>query len=143
MMSKRKDYRVPWVRPDTSGRVKVNTLEFFVFHEGWYSARALMKDPSLADIYSADPNSRAIQMRLARYAHDGLLMRRWQSGEYAYAITGKGEDRVRYLWKKLGYTDTNRELNGVERLMVELRLQKSLEIVRKRKREQESVLRTP
>lgn len=126
-------YRVSRVPPDTSGRVKVDTLEFFVFHDGWHPINELLQDPVLAAPYSLDRNSRAIHVRLARYAHRGLLVRRWRSGEYEYAITTKGEDRIIYLWDKLGYTDTMRTLTEDEKQLMELRLEKTIEIARKQR----------
>lgn len=126
-------YRVSRVPPDATGRVKVDTLEFFVFHDGWHPIKELLQDPVLAAPYSQDRTSRAIHMRLARYAHRGLLVRRWTSGEYEYAITAKGEDRIIYLWEKLSYTDTMRTLTEVEKPLVERRLEKTIEIARKQR----------
>jgi hypothetical protein len=98
---------------EESSTIKRDTLEYFAYSRGWHIPQELEEDPVLAGPQS--PNkSRAIQMRLLRYSRQCLLSRRKAPRGYEYEITMKGEDRLFYLWDKLGDISANGELTPEE-----------------------------
>lgn len=125
-----------------ANEAKMLTLEFFLVFPGWHTAKELIRDPVVGSIYSADGTTRAVQMRLMRYSSMGLLERQREQGEYRYAITSKGEDRLFFLWGKYGHLDTKKEglsaeemdwmmgrlsiiISALERRLVRIRLERS------------------
>lgn len=40
---------------------------------------------------------RAVRMALLRYHRQGLVQRRWGDGEYVYALSQRGYDRLRWI----------------------------------------------
>jgi hypothetical protein len=124
---------------DRSGRVKADTLEFFLINPGCHSVKTLNSDPILCNPYTPEVDS-YLQMRLLRYTRDGLLKRQKVSRRYKYIITERGEDRLFYLWKKLGYLNTDENLSQEEKMHVSDRLNMKISVLkaRKMKIEQES-----
>ncbi|MFQ5969418.1 MAG: hypothetical protein ACE5J2_02855 [Nitrososphaerales archaeon] len=110
--------------PDLTGKLKINTLEFFAFNHGWHSSKVLYCNPVLRGLYFVGSGWRCLSMRLLRYYRDGLLLRRRGSRSFEYCITWKGEDRLIHLWKKLGYLDVDRKLTDPEKGITEIRLRK-------------------
>jgi hypothetical protein len=116
-----------------ANEAKMQTLEYFATFPGWHTADELLRDPEVGGVYSADPATRAVQMRLMRYTDMGLLERKWDSGKYEYAITSKGEDRLFFLWEKHGYLDTKKQqLSNEEMDEMEDRLSMIISIKEKR-----------
>ena len=108
-------FPVPLKDSNAAGVAKRDTLEFFVFNPGWHKPVELDDDPVVGGLVSShDDGSRSSQMRLMRYSRQGLLARRKTPGGFEYEITMKGEDRLFYLWKKLGDTKTNGMLTSDE-----------------------------
>ena len=67
-------------------------------------------------------------MYLLRLYRQGLLERRRRSKSFEYCITDRGESRLVYLWKKLGYLNVDRKLTYDEEKIVRTRLRKVSQI---------------
>jgi hypothetical protein len=116
--------------PDLTGKVKMETLQFFAFSLGWHSPKDAYADPFLEEpLYESE--WRCLSIRLLRYYRQGLLRRRRRSRSFEYSITTKGEDRLIYLWEKLGYLDFDRKLTEPEKRLVEIRARKAISILKK------------
>jgi hypothetical protein len=84
----------------------METLEYFLLNPGWSHTWTIRLSPELSSVVMGEEESHAIQMRILRYSRQGLLERRKSSGHrgFEYSITIKGEDRLFYLWEKMGKT---------------------------------------
>lgn len=75
-------------------------------------------DPHLGNLFSSNlhPDQRAVQMRLMRYARQGILQKRKsESGKgFEYRITERGEQRLYYLYEKFGDFDVTRSVMPVD-----------------------------
>lgn len=115
-------YPFPWVKPDKSGRVAAQTLEYFVHHPTSHTATELLTNPVLGNMLARDRGDRALRIRLLRYARQGLLSRWWVSGEYRYKITRSGENRLIYFWERAGLLDPEKADSEAAREQMKLRL---------------------
>lgn len=116
-------YSFPYVKPDRSGRIKAQTLEYFVNHPSSHTATELLGDPVLGNKLARDRGDKALRIRLLRYARQGLLRREWDSGEYQYSITSSGEKRLIHLWERVGLLDSAKADSEAARAEMDLRLQ--------------------
>jgi len=101
-------YPIPRVKPDRSGRIAAETLNFFAIHPGPHTAREVLKDPAVGSRPLADRGEKGIRMNLLHYARQGLLSRERTGREYRYELTKSGGKRLIYLWDRLGLTDPSR-----------------------------------
>ena len=115
-------YPFPWVKPDRSGMVATQTLEYFVHHPTSHTASELLRDPVLGNMLAADGGDKAIRMRLLHYTRQGLLAREWESGEYRYRITRSGENRLIFLWDQAGLLDPEKADSEAAKEQMKLRL---------------------
>lgn len=125
---RRQAYPFPHVKPDRSGRVKMETLQYFDSHPGGRSATEMLRDPVLGAKVAGDGGDRALRMRLLRYSRDNLLRRRRKGGEYWYEITPSGEKRLIYLWEKNGQLspDNATSLAAIDEMELKLARAKSI-----------------
>ena len=89
-------------KPDRSGKVKMETLEYFHSHPGGHSATDMLEDPVIGAKPTNDGGNTALRIRLMRYTRQGLLKRIWDMGEYRYDISEIGEKRLIHLWEHQG-----------------------------------------
>ena len=108
-----KRFPYPALFVDKTGRVKRDTLEYFLIHPGLHTPQELNADPYLG---SADETREAaLQMRLLRYVAMGLLTREKVSRAWGYALTMRGEDRLLWLWDKFGVEEPPKDMTSEER----------------------------
>lgn len=101
MVSKSRRYPVLLEPIDRTGRVKADTLEFFVRKSEPCTAKELYKDSYLTP--PLRNGGRSVEIRLLKYCRMGLLLRERNGRAYRYSITTEGETRLMYLWERLGY----------------------------------------
>ena len=125
----RRQYPV-FVEPiDKTGRTKARTLEFFLNHKGPHKAKELYSDPEVASPLMK--GGRCIEIRLLKYCRMGLLSREREGRAYRYSITTEGENRLRYLWDRLGYLTVGPSNSELEREVVRKRLKTCIALVDK------------
>lgn|GEM_PF-5153250 len=108
---KRFPYPAPFV--DRTGKVKRDTLEYFLIHPGLHTPQELNADSYLGS--ANETGEAALQMRLLRYVAMGLLAREKVSRAWGYALTMRGEDRLLWLWDKFGVEEPPKNMTPVER----------------------------
>ena len=94
-------FPVPRVDVDRTGATKSRTLEFFVLYTGWNSAREFCLSPVAGEPLGIE-FTKSVEMRLLRYERAGLLRRRRRKRGYEYSISMRGEERLVFLWERLG-----------------------------------------
>ena len=134
-------YPYPAYDADRTGLVRVSTLEFFVFNEGWHTAEELRSEILLEKWPALFPFSKAISIRFLRYTRSGLLERRRKGHHYGYAITMKGERRWIYLLRSRGLLDPQRAGTLEEKNLVSTRREAVETILEKHKANLEEKLR--
>jgi hypothetical protein len=128
-------YPFPYVKPDRSGRVAAQTLEYFVHDPTSHAVTELLRDPILGNMLAKDSGDKALRVRLLRYTRQGLLSRKWESGEYRYKITRPGENRLIYLWERAGLLDPEKADSQAAKEEMKLRLKTRLSILRSQEEE--------
>lgn len=105
---KRRRYPIPRVKPDRSGRIAAETLQYFVAHPGPHTATEVLRDRVVGKRPLADGGEKGIRMNLLHYSRQGLLRRERKGREYRYQITKSGENRLIFLWDRMGLTDPSK-----------------------------------
>jgi hypothetical protein len=114
-------YPFPSYDPEQSSIVKLKSLEFFVFNEGWHTAEELREKVLFEKWQPIFPLSKAIPTRFLRYTRSGLLERRRRGHHYEYAITMKGEKRWIYFLRRRGLLEPEKAKTLEERNLVSTR----------------------
>jgi len=102
---KHRKYPIALDDVDLSGKIKMMTLEWVLLKQnikGWCSVMDLYRNPIFRLDHFYLSGSRCISIRLLRYYRAGLLQRRRKGRIFEYRLSRKGEDRLLYLWEKLG-----------------------------------------
>lgn len=134
-------YPFPPYDLDQASIVRLRTLEFFVFNEGWHTAEELRGDVVLGKWEPLFPRSMAVQIRFLRYTRSGLLERKRRGHHYEYAITMKGERRWIYLLRSRGLLEPERAETLEEKNLVSTRREAVESILEKHKENLEEKLR--
>jgi len=130
--------RKPMRKPDRSGKIKMQTLQHMELNP-WCSALEMSRDP-IFSVPSYSPVEKLLSIRLMRYYREGLLQRRRRKRGFEYHLTGKGEDRLIFLWHKHNYgissdTQIARELlvglKGMEKGILERQITRAESVARK------------
>jgi hypothetical protein len=90
------------MRPDLSGKVKMETLEAVLIEQtmnDWCSPKKLYEE-SILGIKILFSEWRCISIRLLRYYRQGLLRRRRKCRGYEYQLSDRGERRLVYFYRK-------------------------------------------
>lgn len=141
-------YSPPMEDVDLSGAIKMMTLEDVLFRqleEGWCSPYDLYENSRSYNRYRL--KSKCFSIRLLRYCRMGLLRRKRRNGIFVYTLSEKGEDRLLYLWKKLGCLDPppdweNKGSSGeAGKKLAEIRLNYAINLLESKKKRIEIALR--
>lgn len=131
---------MPRFEVDRTGATKARTLEFFALDQSWYSAKEFCTSPTANEFLGLEA-LKTVEMRLLRYARVGLLKRRTRERGYEYSISLLGEERLVYLWERLGYLNESAASTAGDREVLRSRLKLAAFLAGKHSDERSAKLR--
>jgi hypothetical protein len=126
--NKGSEYYPPYLPREPAGRVKLETLEFFAYSAGWHRPAELRQDILAPKGDLLVQGTRRVEVRLLRYTRMGLLERRRASESHAgtrgyeYRLTLKGEKRLLYIWKDMGFLNQDKAKSLEDLKIIQIRL---------------------
>ncbi len=133
-------FPVPRFGVDRTGATKSRSLEFFALDTSWHSAREFCSSP-IANEFLGLEALKTVEMRLLRYSRAGLVKRRRRKRGYEYSISLLGEERLVYLWERLGYLNPSTATGAGDKEVMRSRLKIAVFLAKKHSEERSAQLR--